>query len=40
MLVARASGLAKKGDTVVITGGITNGESGNSNIIKVETLQK
>ena len=40
MLVARASGLAKKGDTIVITGGITNGESGNSNIIKVETLQK
>ena len=40
MLVARQMGLAKKGDTIVITGGITNGASGNSNIIKVETLQK
>ena len=39
-IVARQSGLAKKGDTVVITGGITNGASGNSNLIKVETLQK
>ena len=39
-LVARKTGLAKKGDTVVITGGITNGASGNSNLIKVETLQK
>ncbi len=39
-LVARQTGLAKKGDTVVITGGITNGASGNSNLIKVETLQK
>ena len=39
-LVARQTGLAKKGDTVVITGGITNGASGNSNLIKVETLNK
>ncbi|MBR6378322.1 MAG: pyruvate kinase [Oscillospiraceae bacterium] len=39
-LVARNSGFAKKGDTVVITGGITNGASGNSNIIQVETLRK
>lgn len=39
-LVARQTGLAKKGDTVVITGGITNGASGNSNLIKVETLTK
>ena len=39
-LVARQTGLAKKGDTVVITGGITNGASGNSNLIKVETLSK
>ena len=28
----------KKGDRIVITGGITNGESGNTNIIKVETI--
>ena len=40
MLVARQTGLAKKGDTIVITGGITDGKSGNSNIIKVETLRK
>ena len=39
-IVARQTGLAKKGDTVVITGGITNGASGNSNLIKVETLTK
>ena len=40
MLVARQTGFAKKGDTIVITGGITSGASGNSNIIKVETLLK
>ena len=39
-LVARHAGLAKKGDTVVITGGITNGASGNSNLIKVETMTR
>ena len=39
-LVARQTGLAGKGDTVVITGGITNGSGGNSNLIKVETLTK
>ncbi|MBR4194563.1 MAG: pyruvate kinase [Oscillospiraceae bacterium] len=39
-IVARQTGLAGKGDTVVITGGITNGASGNSNLIKVETLTK
>lgn len=37
--VARATGLADAGDTVVITGGMTNGRSGNSNMIKVETLE-
>lgn len=37
-IVARTSGLAKPGDTVVITGGMTNGRSGNTNLIKVETL--
>ena len=26
------------GDNVVITGGITNGSSGNTNLIKVETI--
>ena len=28
----------KKGEKIVITGGLTNGESGNTNLIKVETL--
>ncbi|MBO5479840.1 MAG: pyruvate kinase [Clostridia bacterium] len=32
------SKLAKKGDTIVITGGTPNGKSGNSNLINVETL--
>ncbi|MBQ7368158.1 MAG: pyruvate kinase [Clostridia bacterium] len=33
-----SSGLAKKGDVIVITGGTPNGKSGNSNLINVETL--
>lgn len=37
---ARRTGLAGKGDTVVITGGMTDGRSGNTNLIKVETLTK
>ncbi len=32
------SGLVKKGETIVITGGTPNGKSGNSNLINVETL--
>jgi pyruvate kinase len=40
VIMARQTGLAKKGDTVVITGGMTNGKSGNTNLIKVETLAK
>ena len=28
----------QKGDRVVITGGVTNGSSGNTNLIKVETI--
>ena len=32
------SGMAKKGDTIVITGGTPNGKSGNSNLINVETI--
>ncbi len=32
------SGLVKKGDTIVITGGTPNGKSGNSNLISVETV--
>jgi pyruvate kinase len=32
------SGLLKKGDTIVITGGTPNGKSGNSNLINVETI--
>ena len=32
------SGLVKKGDVIVITGGTPNGQSGNSNLINVETV--
>jgi pyruvate kinase len=28
----------KAGDTVVVTGGNTNGESGNTNVIRIETV--
>ena len=35
---ALKSGLAKKNDVIVITGGTTNGKSGNSNLINVETI--
>lgn len=35
---AKQSGMADTGDTIVITGGITNGKSGNTNMIKVEKL--
>lgn len=35
---ARDSGLVKKGDTIVITGGTPNGKSGNSNLINLETV--
>ena len=36
--IAKKSGLVKKGDTIVITGGTPNGKSGNSNLINVETI--
>ena len=36
--IALKSGLVKKGETIVITGGTPNGKSGNSNLINVETL--
>ncbi len=36
--IALSSGLVKRGDTIVITGGTPNGKSGNSNLINVETL--
>ena len=39
MMEAKASGLAKPGDSIVITGGVTNGLSGNTSLIKVETLR-
>lgn len=32
------TGLVKKGDTIVLTGGTPNGKSGNSNLINVETI--
>ena len=35
---AKDSGLVKKGDVVVITGGSPNGKSGNSNLIDIETI--
>ena len=34
--IAAASLKLTKGDTIVITGGITNGQSGNTNLIKIE----
>ncbi len=37
--VARETGLAQKGDAIVITGGITNGRSGNTSLIKYEVLK-
>lgn len=36
---ARKSGLALSGDKIVITGGITNGQSGNTSLIKFETIK-
>ncbi|MBQ8428730.1 MAG: pyruvate kinase [Clostridia bacterium] len=36
--IASKSGLVKKGDIIVITGGTPNGKSGNSNLINVETI--
>lgn len=35
---ARDSGIVKKGDTIVITGGTPNGKSGNSNLINIEII--
>ncbi len=35
---ALKSGLVKKGDTIIITGGTPNGKSGNSNLINVEKV--
>ena len=32
------TGLVKTGDTIVLTGGTPNGQSGNSNLINVETV--
>ena len=37
-VAARRSGLVQAGDRIVITGGITNGTSGNTNLIKLETV--
>ena len=38
IVAARNSGMAQKGDSIVITGGLPNGKSGNTNLIKLETL--
>ena len=35
---AKATFKLKKGDKIIVTGGIINGESGNTNIIKLETI--
>ena len=35
---AKVSGLVKKGDTVVMTGGTPNGKGGNSSLINVAVL--
>ncbi len=35
---AKDTGLVKKGDTIVITGGTPNGKSGNSNLINIERI--
>ncbi len=35
---AKDSGLVKRGDVIVITGGTPNGKSGNSNLINIETV--
>ena len=36
--IARDAFELQKGDKIVITGGVTNGKSGNTNLIKVETI--
>ena len=36
--MAKATMNLDKGDRIVITGGVTNGSSGNTNLIKVETI--
>ena len=36
---AKATGFVEAGDTIVITGGITNGTSGNTSLIKLETIK-
>ena len=38
MQITKKARNLKKGDRIVITGGITNGQSGNTNLIKVETI--
>jgi pyruvate kinase len=37
--VAKETGLAGSGDAIVITGGTTNGNSGNTSLIKYEILK-
>jgi pyruvate kinase len=36
--LAKETGLARPGDRIVITGGIPFGESGSTNMLKVETV--
>ncbi|MDY5859368.1 MAG: pyruvate kinase alpha/beta domain-containing protein, partial [Eubacteriales bacterium] len=37
--VAKASGLVESGDVIVITGGQVNGKSGNTSLVKFETIK-
>jgi pyruvate kinase len=38
MQITKKAMKLKKGDRIVITGGVTNGQSGNTNLIKVENI--
>ena len=40
MQITKKAMKLRKGERIVITGGITNGQSGNTNLIKVEEIQK
>ena len=38
LIAAKNTLSLEKGDSIVMTGGITNGQSGNTNLIKIETI--
>jgi len=37
--IAKKSGLVEPGDVIVITGGQVNGKSGNTSLVKFETIK-